>query len=178
MELTMPIPTPEIREAAETDLPRILEITNQAIAHTTAVWSVTPATLEARLVWLRERTARGFPVLVAEHGGVVLGFASYGDFRPWEGYIHTVEHSVYVHPDARGRGVGRALLTALIAHASRSGRHVMVGGIEATNTASIALHKWAGFTEAGVLREVGRKFDRWLDLLFMQKVLPGGGPRT
>jgi L-amino acid N-acyltransferase YncA len=162
---------PAIRDATEVDLPRILEIANHAILHTTTVWIVAPTTLEARLAWLRERTARGFPVLVAEQDAVVLGFASYGDFRPWEGYLHTVEHSVFVHPEAQGRGVGRALLTTLLAHAEAGGRHVMVGAIETGNTASIALHKWAGFEEAGVLRQVGRKFDRWLDLLFMQKIL-------
>jgi phosphinothricin acetyltransferase len=165
---------PAIRDATEADLPRILEITNHAILHTTALWTLAPATLETRLAWLRERTARGFPVLVAEQDADVLGFASYGDFRPWEGFLYTVEHSVYVHPNAQGRGVGRALLTALIAHAEASGRHVMIGAIEAGNMASVALHKWAGFEEAGVLRQVGRKFDRWLDLLFMQKIL--GGP--
>jgi phosphinothricin acetyltransferase len=172
----IPLGVATIRDAAEADLPRILEITNQAILHTTAVWTLAPTTLPARRAWLEERTGRGFPVLVAEQNGDVLGFASYGDFRPWEGYRHTVEHSVYVHPEAQGRGVGRALLTALLAHAEGRGFHVMVGGIEAGNTASVALHKWAGFEEAGVLREVGRKFGRWLDLLFMQKMLAGPAP--
>jgi phosphinothricin acetyltransferase len=102
-----------------------------------------------------------------------LGFASYGDYRPWDGYLHTVEHSIYIHPDAQGRGLGRALLAALIERAEAQGKHVMVAGIEAKNAASIALHRRAGFEEAGQLREVGRKFGRWLDLLFMQKTLPG-----
>ena len=162
-----------IRDATEADLPRILEITNEAIANTKAVWSIKPATLEARRTWLLERQGRGFPVLVADQGGVVLGFASYGDYRPWDGYLHTVEHSIYVHPYAQGRGLGRALLAALVERAEMHGKHVMVGGIEASNAASIALHRRMGFAEAGQLREVGRKFGRWLDLLFMQKMLPG-----
>lgn len=162
-----------IRDATETDLLRILEITNEAIANTTAVWSVKLATLDARRMWLLERQARGFPVLVADVNGSVLGFASYGDYRPWDGYLHTVEHSIYVHPDAQGRGLGRALLTALLERAKAQGKHVMVAGIEASNTASIALHRSAGFEEVGQLREVGRKFGRWLDLKFMQITLPG-----
>ncbi len=172
----MPSAVPEIRDADEPDLPRILAITNHAILHTTAVWSLSPTTMDARRAWLRERVAGGFPVLVADAAGTVLGFASYGAFRPWEGYRYTVEHSIYVHPEAQGRGVGRALLTALIADAGRRGFHVMIGGIEAGNTASVALHKWAGFEDAGVLREVGRKFDRWLDLLFMRKHLSDREP--
>jgi L-amino acid N-acyltransferase len=165
---------PEIRDATEADLPRILAITNEAIANTTAVWSFAPATLEARTVWLRERQARGFPVLVATDGATVVGFASFGDFRPWEGYLHSVEHSIYVAPEAQRRGAGAALLAALIGRAEALGKHAMLGGIEAGNTASLALHRRFGFQEVGRLPEVGKKFGRWLDLVFMQKML--GGP--
>ena len=161
----------EIRDATEADLPDILEITNEAIANTVAVWTLAPTTLAARRDWLNDRRARGFPVLVAQAGGSVIGFASFGDFRPWEGYLHSVEHSLYVRPEAQGRGVGKALLAALIHRATVMGKHVMIGGIEAGNAASVALHRRAGFEDAGTLREVGRKFDRWLDLLFMQKIL-------
>jgi L-amino acid N-acyltransferase YncA len=162
-----------IRDATMEDVPRLLAIINQAILHTTAVWALAPTTLEARRTWLTERQDKGFPVLVADLDGVVAGFASYGDYRPWEGYLHTVEHSVYVDPAAQGRGIGLALLAALIGRAEEQGKHVMVAGIEAGNTASIALHRKVGFQEAGVLHEVGRKFGRWLDLLFMQKRLSG-----
>jgi phosphinothricin acetyltransferase len=167
--------SPSIRDATEADLPRILEIFNRAIVHTTAVWSLTPVTLDNRRTWLRERTANGFPVLVAGDEGDAAGFASYGVFRAYEGFKYTVEHSVYVHEGARGRGIGRALLTALIGHAEARGIHVMVGVIDAENAASIALHKSAGFVEAGVLRASGRKFDRWLDMLSMQKILGDAG---
>jgi L-amino acid N-acyltransferase len=161
----------KIRDATEADLPDILEITNEAIANTVAVWTLAPTTLAARRDWFNDRRSRGFPVLVAQADGSVIGFASFGDFRPWEGYLHSVEHSLYVRPEAQGRGVGKALLAALIHRATVMGKHVMIGGIEAGNAASVALHRRAGFEDAGTLREVGRKFDRWLDLLFMQKIL-------
>ena len=162
---------PIIRDATEADLPAILAITNEAIANTTAVWNNTPATLAARTAWMHERQARGFPVLVAAEAAQVLGFASFGDFRPFEGYLHTVEHSIYVAPEAQGRGVGRALLGELILRARRIGKHVIVAGIEAGNTASITLHERSGFVETGRLPEVGQKFGRWLDLVFMQLTL-------
>ncbi len=160
-----------IHEAREDDLPRILAITNEAIATTTSVWNVSPATFAMRNAWMRERQARGFPVLVAKVEGVVQAFGSFGDFRAWEGYRHTVEHSIYVDPVAQGRGLGRALLDGLVERAGTLGMHVMIGGIEADNVRSIRLHERAGFEEAGRLKEVGRKFDRWLDLVLMQKIL-------
>lgn len=162
-----------IRDAVDADLPVICDILNDAIHTGTAVWSWTPTTLEARRAWLAERTGRGFPVLVAadEGDGPVLGFASYGDFRPWEGYGHTVEHSIYVAAHARGRGLGCDLLDAVIARARAQRKHAMVAGIEAGNAVSIALHRHAGFAEVGRMPEVGRKFDRWLDLVLMQLML-------
>ena len=160
-----------IRDATESDLPAIVAITNHAILHTTALWTNTEATVESRGNWWRERVAAGFPVLVAAEEGEVLGFASYGTFRPFEGYLYSVEHSVYVEPAAHGRGLGRALLASVIAHAQASGKHVMIGGIEADNTPSLRLHASLGFVETGRLAQVGRKFDRWLDLVFMQLML-------
>ena len=160
-----------IRAARDADLLRIVAILNDAITHTTAIWSLRPATLEARAAWLAERTGRGFPVLVAERAGQVLGFASFGNFRPFDGYLHTVEHSLYVDAACRRQGVGKAMLDALIGRARDLGMHAMIGGIEAGNLGSLDLHRQAGFIEAGRLPEVGRKFDRWLDLVFMQKML-------
>jgi phosphinothricin acetyltransferase len=164
-------PMTTIRDATEADVPQILAITNAAIVESTAVWNNTLATLEARGAWMRDRQGRGFPVLVADDGGHVLGFASFGDFRPFEGYLYTVEHSIYVATFAHRRGVGSALLAELVARATTMGKHVIIGGIEAGNHASIALHARAGFVQTGRLPEVGQKFGRWLDLVFMQKML-------
>lgn len=162
---------PLIRDARPEDLPDMTGILNELIAGTTAVWTLTPTTLAARSAWLAERRSQDFPVLAAEGEGRLLGFASFGHFRPWEGYAETVEHSVYVDAPARGQGIGRALLAALIARAEGRGLHAMVGGIEAGNAASLALHAALGFREVGRLPEVGRKFDRWLDLVFVERLL-------
>lgn len=161
-----------IRDATEADLPAILAIYNDVIATSTAVYTEAPATLEDRRAWLGGRAASGFPVLVAVEGVSALGFASFGDFRPWPGYRHTVEHSVHVAAPARGQGIGTALVAALLPRAAALGKHVMVAGIDAANEGSIRMHERLGFERAGLLREVGRKFDRWLDLLFMQRRLP------
>lgn len=162
---------PDIRPATEADLPFILGIVNEAIQNTTAIWDLAPMTMDARRAWFLERQADGFPILIAEDGGTPVGFASYGRFHPKEGYKLTVEHSVYVAPEAQGRGIGRMLLTALTDHAAAHGFHTMVGLIEAENKASIAVHLWAGFAQAGVLRQAGQKFGRWLDVVYMQKML-------
>jgi phosphinothricin acetyltransferase len=165
-----------VREAGEPDLAGILEIYNDIIRHSTAVFSDAPVTLDERAAWLAARRERGFPVLVATDDGNVLGFASFGDFRgQWSGYRYTVEHTVHVHADVRGRGVGRALVEALIPRARALGRHVMIGGIDAGNLDSILFHQRLGFERAGHFREVGRKFGRWLDLVFMQRWLDGPG---
>jgi L-amino acid N-acyltransferase len=159
-----------IRQAADENLPGILEIYNDVIATSNAVYTETPATLDDRRAWLAARRTSNFPVLVADDGGVV-GFGSFGDFRPWPGYGLTVEHSVHVRNAVRGRGLGTALVQSLIDEARRRDKHVMIGGIDAANDASIALHRKLGFTEAGVLKEVAHKFGRWLDLVLMHRVL-------
>jgi L-amino acid N-acyltransferase YncA len=160
-----------VRDAADADLAAILAIYNDAVVNTTAIWNETLGDLEGRATVLADRRARDFPFLVADEGGEVVGYASFGDFRPFEGYRHTVEHSVYVRHDRRGQGVGRTLMPPLIERAQALGKHVMVGGIEAGNVASIRLHESLGFVVVGRLPEVGFKFGRWLDLLFMQKML-------
>ena len=159
-----------IREASEDDLPGILAIYNHVIATSNAVYTETPAALEDRRTWFAARRAGNFPVLVADDSDIV-GFASFGDFRPWPGYALSVEHSVYVRDAAQRRGVGTALVQRLIEEAQRRGKHVMIGGVDAANVASIGLHRKLGFTDAGVLREVARKFGRWLDLILMQRML-------
>lgn len=159
-----------IRNATESDLPGILAIYNHVIATSNAVYTETPATLEDRQAWFAARRVANYPVRVAVEE-TLLGFASFGDFRPWQGYALSVEHSVFVHQDARGRGVGSALVQRLIDAANALGKHAIIGGIDAENAASIALHAKLGFVEAGRLHEVARKFGNWLDLVFMQRML-------
>jgi phosphinothricin acetyltransferase len=160
-----------IRPATEADLPAILAIYNDAVLNTTAIWNETPVDLENRRAWWNARRAAGFPVLVADAAGSVAGYGSFGDFRPFEGYRVTVEHSLYVAAGARKRGLGTALLSALIDEARRLGKRAMIGGIDAANEPSIVLHRKFGFAEVGRLPGVGIKFHRPLDLVLMQKTL-------
>lgn len=164
----------QIRSATKTDLPEILEIYNQVLRDSTAIYDDQPSTLAEREEWFDGRVKDGFPVLVAEEGGAVLGFASYGAWRGRWGYRYTVEHSVHVNAVHRGSGVGRALMTDLIEKARVSGMHVMVGGIDAENRNSIRFHERFGFVQVGCAKEVARKFDRWLDLVTMQLTLDDG----
>ena len=160
-----------IRAATESDLPAILAIYNDAVLNTTAIWNETPVDLENRRAWRAARSKAGFPVLVAEEEGRVAGYGSFGDFRPFEGYRVTVEHSIYVAANFRGKGFGAALLATLIDEARRLEKRVMIGGVDAANAISIALHAKFGFVEAGRLPGVGVKFGRPLDLVLMQKNL-------
>ena len=159
----------QIRDAIEGDLPGLLAIYNDVIATSTAVYAYVPVNLEDRKQWWRARVAQGYPVLVAADDSGVLGFSTFGDFRPWPGYRFTVEHSVHVRADRRGQGVGKGLVEALFPRAETLGKHVMIAGIDAANAASIRFHERLGFEKAGLLREVGHKFDRWLDLVFLQR---------
>lgn len=160
-----------LREAREDDLPGILAIYNDAVLTTTAIWNETPVDLGNRRSWLGDRQARDYPVLVAVEGDEVLGYASFGDFRPFEGFRISVEHSVYVAHPARGRGLGRVLVEALFAPARALGKKVMIGGITGGNTASLALHQRLAFRETGRMPGIGTKFGQRLDLVFMQKDL-------
>ena len=158
-----------IRAAVESDADVITEIYNDAVLNTTAIWNESQVDVANRIAWIHSRQQAGFPVIVAaDDEDSVLGYASYGDWRPWDGYRHTVEHSVYVHKNARGQGIGDALMRTLIQLACEGKKHVMVAGIESENRASIMLHEKLGFAEAGTMKEVGNKFGRWLDLTFMQ----------
>jgi phosphinothricin acetyltransferase len=161
-----------LRDATEDDLPGILEIYNDAVANTTAIWNETRVDLENRRQWWQGRQAAGYPILVlVDAQGAVVGYASYGDWRPFDGYRHTVEHSVYIHPQGRGRGAGRRLMEALLERAMTQGKHVMVAGVDGDNQASIILHQKLGFTQVGQMPQVGCKFGRWLNLVFLQKTL-------
>ena len=163
----------EVRDASADDLPAILAIYNDVIATTTAVYRDDPATLEDRQAWWQARVRQGYPVLVADQSGVIVGFASFGDFRAWPGYRFTVEHTVHVRSDCRGRGVGQLLMTALLSHGRALGKHVMMAGVDAENAGSIRFHERLGFERVGHLREVGFKFGRRLDLVFLQRMLDG-----
>jgi L-amino acid N-acyltransferase YncA len=160
-----------IRDAREDDLPGVLAIYNDVIATSTAVYSDLPVTLDNRRTWWEGRVAQGYPVLVAADSAGVTGFASFGDFRAWPGYRFTVEHTVHVRADRRGSGVGTELMKALIARGSALGKHVMIAGVDASNDASLRFHERLGFERVAHFREVGFKFGRWLDLVFLQRFL-------
>ncbi len=160
-----------IRNAAPKDLPAILEIINQAILETTAIYDYEIRTLEEQTAWFNKMIEDGMPVIVAEFEKEVIGYGSYNIFRPKIGYKFSVEHSIYLNDKSRGIGVGGRLLGSLIQRAKESGLHTMIAGIDATNRGSIKFHEKYGFVEKGYLREVGYKFDQWLDLVFMQLIL-------
>lgn len=160
-----------VRDATLEDAEDILAIYNFAAINTTAVWTDGPADLDSRREWIRARREAGYPVLVAMKGRDVVGFASFGEFRPFPGYRHTVENSVYVDARHHRLGIGRSLLAALIERATALNKHAMIAGIEAANAGSIGLHASLGFVEVARMPEVGCKFGRWLDLVFMQKQL-------
>jgi phosphinothricin acetyltransferase len=166
-----------IRAATETDLPAILEIYNEAILNTTAVYDYTPHTLAMRRDWFAAKQARGYPILVAELPDSIAGFAALGAFRAWDAYRYTAENSLYVAPSHRGQGVGKQLLVSLIEAAQAMDLHAIVAGIDADNTVSLNLHRRYGFEEVAHFRQVGYKFDRWLDLKFMQLILESGVKR-
>ena len=158
----------KIRHAVKEDCAAIAEIYNHAVLHTAAIWNDRTVDVENRIDWFEARALAGFPVLVSEEDGIVTGYASFGDWRAFEGFRHTVEHSVYVHPDHQGKKLGQALMAQLILDAKRIGKHVMVAGIESQNQASLHLHEKLGFVVTAQMPQVGTKFGRWLDLTFMQ----------
>ena len=158
-----------IRVARPEDAAAITEIYNDAVRNTTAIWNEETVTIQNRADWIAAKLKDGWPLLVMEdEQGILAGYATYGPWRAWDGYRHTVEHSVYVEKDHRGQGIGKMLMQALISEARQTDIHVMVAGIEAGNEASIKLHEKLGFKDAGRLSEVGTKFGKWLDLTFLQ----------
>jgi len=167
----------QIHDATATHAEGIAAIYNHAVEHTTAIWNDQTVDSHDRADWISARQADGFPVLVAvDEEGEVLGYASYGPWRPHDGYRHTVEHSVYVREGGQGRGTGGALLRALLERAERQSIHVMIAGVDAENEPSLRMHERFGFERTGVLRQVGTKFGRWLDLAFLQLVLDHAVP--
>jgi len=163
-----------VRDATEADLPAIVDLYNALIPTTTIAWTDRLETLDERRTWFQARQAAGDAVLVAEDGSEVVGYCAWSGFRDnlhWPGYRQTVEHSIHVRGDHHGRGVGRALVTALLDRARAAGMHVVVAAVDAENTGSVRFHERLGFVEVGRLPEVGRKFGRWLDLVLLQQIL-------
>lgn len=151
----------------------ILEIFNDAILHSTALYDYQPWPLEAMTNWFKVKEAGSHPVIGAEEpgSGKLLGFATYGVFRSRPAYKYTIEHSVYVHGAHRGQGIGSALMQRLLTLAEHQGYHVVVGAIDQSNEASVGLHEKLGFEYAGTIRQAGFKFGQWLDLAFYQLIL-------
>jgi L-amino acid N-acyltransferase len=151
----------------------IRAILNDAILHSTAIYDYHPRTSQMMETWFAMKAKANFPVIGAEdEAGNLLGFASYGSFRAWPAYKYSIEHSVYVDAPQRGQGLGRRLMLAVIEKAKGQNYHMMIGGIDSSNQASIALHRSLGFTHCASIKQAGFKFGRWLDLEFYQLLLP------
>ncbi|HLR19398.1 MAG TPA: GNAT family N-acetyltransferase [Staphylococcus sp.] len=157
-----------IRHAIISDLPNILEIYNDAIVNTTAVYTYNPQTLASRELWFNKKMNNNEPIIVYEEQGEAIGYATYGSFRDWPAYQYSIEHSIYVNKNHRGKGIASQLLSEIICHAQSKGYKTLVAGIDATNEYSIYLHKKFNFTHSGTIHNVGYKFDKWLDLAFYQ----------
>ena len=151
---------------------QILAIFNDAILHSTALYDYKPRNLDSMELWFENKRKGNFPVIgIVTESGELLGFASYGTFRAWPAYKYSVEHSIYVAAEHRGKGLGKQLLQQVIQEAGAQDYHALIGGIDSQNAASIQLHRRFGFQHAGTLRQVGFKFGRWLDLDFYQLIL-------
>jgi L-amino acid N-acyltransferase YncA len=161
----------KVRPAIFADIDTILEIVNHQILHSTSNYDYEPHDFETQKLWFEQKQAKNQPIIVAEFENAPIAYATYGTFREKIGYQYTVEHSVYVAQEFIGQGVGKLLLAELIRLAKEQGYHVMIGAIDADNEGSVAFHEKFGFTVAGTIREVGYKFDHWLDLVFMQLIL-------
>lgn len=160
-----------IRDATEGDFAEITAIYNEILLNSTAIYRDESTTVEERIAWWQGRRRQSYPTLVACDEGCVVGFSSFGDFRAAPGYRYTVEHTVHVHDLWRGRGVGSGLVKALVPRAAAVGKHVMIGGIDAENAASLRFHERLGFERVARFKEVGFKFGRYLDLIFVQRAI-------
>ena len=159
-------------ECSRKELEPIQAILNEAILHTTALYDEEPRSREVMEAWFDEKEKNQFPILgFRDEAGAFMGFGTYGRFRPHAGYRFSIEHSVYVDAQFRGRGVGQRLVQELIQRARQQNYHMMIGVIDADNTASVSLHEKMGFRSCGHIQHAGFKFGRWLDLVLYQKVL-------
>jgi phosphinothricin acetyltransferase len=161
-----------VRPAIHKDLPGILAIYNEAVLNTTASYDYEPGTLENRVVWFEDHVRDNFPVFVAvNEAGRVVGWSALNRYRERKGYQFTAENSVYVAADVRGRGIGKLLLRPLVFAARERGLHAILAGIDAQNEASIRLHASFGFVKVAHFKQVGFKFGRWLDVVYMELLL-------
>lgn len=160
-----------IRKATESDLQGMLTIYNEIIKNTTAVYEYNTQTFVMREQWFASKKESGFPVFCAEENGLVIGFSSIGPFRNWAAYKYSVENSVYVSAEHRGKGIGKLLLLPLIQAAKEMNMHTIIASIDANNESSLRLHKSLGFFEVAHFKQVGYKFGRWLDLKFLELIL-------
>jgi phosphinothricin acetyltransferase len=162
-----------VRSATQADLPAILDIYNEAVRNSTATYEYEPGTLEARAVWFAEQQANDYPVLVAEEEetGRVVGWSCLRPFHGRIGYRFTAEDSIYVAADRRGQGIGKLLLAPLIEAGRQRGLHAIIAGIDSEGEASLRLHAAFGFEKVAHLKEVGFKFGRWLDVIYMELLL-------
>ena len=152
----------------------VLEILNECIINSTALYDYEPRSIEDVHTWFKSKKENGFPILgLLNIDGTLAGFATYGDFRHFPAYKYTVEHSIYIHKNFRGLRLGDLLLSEIIKKAEEENYHNIVGAIDAQNKVSIKLHENHGFSECGRIKEAGYKFGKWLDVLFMQKILKG-----
>jgi L-amino acid N-acyltransferase YncA len=157
-----------IRDAVENDFPAITGIYNEVLLNSNAIYRDEPVDVADRVAVWKTRTEQNYPTLVAWEDGSVVGYSSFGDFRIWPGYRYTVEHTVHVEAQRRGQGIGSSLVKALLPRAAVLRKHIMVGGIDAENLASLRLHERLGFERVAHFREVGFKFGHYLDLVFVQ----------
>jgi phosphinothricin acetyltransferase len=163
-------PAPVIRLAAAHDLPAINDIYNHYVHHSTCTYQTEPSTPDERAEWF-DAHGPSHPVTVTEVDGVIIGWASISRFRSRAAYDRTVENAVYVRHDHHRRGVGSALLADSLERARAAGHHTVIAVIDAEQTGSVALHLRQGFVESGRLREAGLKFGRWLDVVYLQRML-------
>lgn len=160
-----------LRAATPADIPALLDIWNPVIRDTAVTFNSVEKTADDLARMIAEKAAAGYGFLVAEQDGAIKGFASYGPFRAGIGYAHTMEHTIVLGPDARGRGLGRALMTAIEDHARARGAHSIFAGVSAENPEGRQFHLAMGYTEVATLPAVGHKFGRWMDLHLLQKIL-------
>jgi L-amino acid N-acyltransferase YncA len=163
----------KIRPAKRADVPAILDIYNDAVLTTTATYDYEPRPLQHRVQWFEDHEKSGFPIFVAEDdSGKIVGWSSLSRYHDRKGYQFTSENSIYIAAHARGRGIGKLLLEPLIESAKKIGLRAIIAVIDATNEASIRLHARCGFFEVGRFQKVGFKFGRWLDVVYMELLLP------